>query len=1024
MSQLSGPGVKQVLKPLLDGIKDKQWRTKLGSIELLASMTSCLPKQLAACLPQVVPALCGVINDQHSKVKEAAREALNKIGSIISSPELRAIAPELIGALTDGAQFEHITKEVLDKLLGTSFVHHIDAPSLSLVCPLVQRALKERSAEMKRKGAQIVGSMVLLIKDPKDIQPYLPYLMPQLKVTLVDPIPDVRATTAKAFGTLAQGLPEDMLGDVLPWLFEMLRSPESEVERSGAAHGLSEVLMAMGTDRIEMLLPDIISNASNKEAAPEVREGYLGLFVYLPGAMGRAFVKYVGEVMSVLLKGVADDTTSVRETAFKAGQVLTKQFGATDTELLLNPLEEGVFDEDWRIRHASVQLMGHLIKQILYAHRIPANSAELIQVEVIPREWRTTMLASLYIVRSDENMSVKQACAQVWKEVVQNTPRTLKELLPALMVRLIANLASVIREKQRVAARCVGDLVSKLGERVMPELMPIFMNTLSEGDAHVREGVCIGLGELIAATTKDLLSSYLNELIPAIRQAIIDDDESVRNSASHVVTLLDKEVGGIATKQVINWILEQLLDPDQEEHAHLYLSGLEQLMTKQWREVLPIVFDRLTVCDADGFTKWHMHGLSALALVTDSYTVHQYLADVLPVMIKVASDETLEPDGELVDAAISAAGRILNRVHQEGLSNLFGVLLPTLQDSSGRGRMAGAMLFEHFFDQSNLDVTPVLPQSLQAILPVALADPDPEALQSGMKALKAIVGERRKKEELAMYLQDVRDTIYKLLLNPKTKEVDPTIMLPGLCNHNGLEPLYPIYQQGLMHGSAEQRELAAKGLGELVDHTTEEALKQYVVKITGPLIRLVGDRFPGTVKKAIVDTLKSLLLRGGPSLKPFLPQLQTTYVKCLADPTEAVKHKAAESLGTLVRLSARTELLINELTTGVATQADVATRHATCMALAEVLANTPTPANEATQEKILDVLLNRIYDDSGTPGEREASGRALAMLLQRHVSPDKVGEVLKEKIVPALPQGKTARDLARDIKYEDLLKAL
>ena len=37
----------------------------------------------------------------------------------------------------------------------------------------------------------------------------------------------------------------------------------------------------------------------------------------------------------------------------------------------------------------------------------------------------------------------------------------------------------------------------------MPELMPIFMDTLSEGDPHVREGVCIGLAELINATTKE-----------------------------------------------------------------------------------------------------------------------------------------------------------------------------------------------------------------------------------------------------------------------------------------------------------------------------------------------------------------------------------------------------------------------------------------------------------------------------------------------------------------------------------------
>jgi len=45
------------------------------------------------------------------------------------------------------------------------------------------------------------------------------------------------------------------------------------------------------------------------------------------------------------------------------------------------------------------------IQQILRAHRIPTNSAELMQVEALPREWRCHMLASLYIVRSDETLS-------------------------------------------------------------------------------------------------------------------------------------------------------------------------------------------------------------------------------------------------------------------------------------------------------------------------------------------------------------------------------------------------------------------------------------------------------------------------------------------------------------------------------------------------------------------------------------------------------------------------------------------
>ena len=37
-----------------------------------------------------------------------------------------------------------------------------------------------------------------------------------------------------------------------------------------------------------------------------------------------------------------------------------KHFGSSHTALLLPPLEEGVFDVDWRIRHGAVQLMGQL----------------------------------------------------------------------------------------------------------------------------------------------------------------------------------------------------------------------------------------------------------------------------------------------------------------------------------------------------------------------------------------------------------------------------------------------------------------------------------------------------------------------------------------------------------------------------------------------------------------------------------------------------------------------------------------
>lgn len=62
-----------------------------------------------------------------------------------------------------------------------------------------------------------------------------------------------------------------------------------------------------------------------------------------------------------------------------------------------------------------------------------------------------------------------------------------------------------------------------------------------------------------------------------------------------------------------------------------------------------------------------------------------------------------------------------------------------------------------------------------------------------------------------------------------------------------------------MNGAPEVKEAAALGLGEVIRKTSPEALKSSVVNITGPLIRILGDRFSFTVKVAMLDTLGLLL---------------------------------------------------------------------------------------------------------------------------------------------------------------------
>lgn len=50
-------------------------------------------------------------------------------------------------------------------------------------------------------------------------------------------------------------------------------------------------------------------------------------------------------------------------------------------------------------------------------------------------------------------------------------------------------------------------------------------------------------------------------------------------------------------------------------------------------------------------------------------------------------------------------------------------------------------------------------------------------------------------------------------------------------------------------------------LGEVIRLTSAPALQPSVVHITGPLIRILGDRFNASVKAAVLETLALLLAK-------------------------------------------------------------------------------------------------------------------------------------------------------------------
>jgi hypothetical protein len=220
----------------------------------------------------------------------------------------------------------------------------------------------------------------------------------------------------------------------------------------------------------------------------------------------------------------------------------------------------------------------------------------------------------------------------------------------------------------------------------------------------------------------------------------------------------------------------------------------------------------------------------------------------------------------------------------------------------------------------------------------------------------------------------------------QTSTRENALLVPGLCLPKGLAPVAQVYLQGVLAGrNADARESAAEGLREATLSTTTAAIKPHVIPITGPLIRVLGDKHPGSVKAAVLGALASLIDVGGIALKPFVPQLQTTFVKCLLDPTKAVRQRSAAALGRLVVLQPRVDALVNDLASSLEGSAlDAATaddargvRQATLRAVAGALAHAGANVKPPTVLAARDAAL-RLGRDAADDATRAAAALALA----------------------------------------------
>ncbi|CAJ1345754.1 unnamed protein product [Effrenium voratum] len=473
-----GHGVADLVIPqLLAGIEDKKWKVKAGCIQVLLpamqQMEGTTTVQLAQCLPSIVAKLAEAALEVRAEIRSATGAVLKEIGAFVASPEIKALATDLVTALAEPTNQKH-TQGVLAKMGNATFKSMIDEASLALLLPIVMRGLKDREAMSKKWSAQIFGSAVLLVKDVDFLKPYLVTALPLLQAALNDSVPEVRREAAKAFGILEQVLPDYSRAHCQPYLFKKLRGPDAS-EQIGAALGLGEVFVRTEKAKLTQLVPEVQKGANHEDLT--VRRGFLELMDTMPQAMKMDFVPYIERLFPAMLLGINGEKDLSDDTGLKAAQALVGRFADLCPELLMAAFEgayaRALGSGDWKklqvVREKSMQLLLKTAEKILEHKKFGQDL--LTCEECSTKATRVRVLVLAFVARSDPDAAVKRVASNAWK-TSGGSPKMQKTIIQELSQSITKWCAgSMGGGLQKVAKDALAELV-KAGDLEQPAEVP------------------------------------------------------------------------------------------------------------------------------------------------------------------------------------------------------------------------------------------------------------------------------------------------------------------------------------------------------------------------------------------------------------------------------------------------------------------------------------------------------------------------------------------------------------------------
>jgi elongation factor 3 len=154
---------ESVFREITTVFSQVKFQAKVLGLNMIRQYAKQHPTVIASNLYLIIESLISLSSDIKKEVKMAVQDCWKDVCETIENVDIKPIIPVMIdGYMNPATKTEH----ALEVLASTPFVNDIDIPTLSLLIPILVRAMREKKVVCQRKAAVVMETLCKLIKNP------------------------------------------------------------------------------------------------------------------------------------------------------------------------------------------------------------------------------------------------------------------------------------------------------------------------------------------------------------------------------------------------------------------------------------------------------------------------------------------------------------------------------------------------------------------------------------------------------------------------------------------------------------------------------------------------------------------------------------------------------------------------------------------------------------------------------------------------------------------------------------------